>query len=448
MGLILPACEYCFVLYKIFRRNYPDALFWHLVFIITSLSSVSIEGMNIDGISKSVYNYYSLKLIGPVGISYLMTIFLFMISLKERVKIRDQILNRLQLILLFLALCGDIIGILGFCFKKGYYMPDFIKYNIYIWITIFTLYSITHLFNTKYIDRCFYSSIPILSGSVIACTLCRSLGIYTTYGGLEIPYVSDLCYFGSILFIALFFKSSNKWIVLPAVICYSILMSQAMSGKMVFFIIIALLYIIYLSYFNKEFQKSFKHIKILKFICILLIASISIYIPIILSDTSSLTAIKISAAISIFNGDMANVSNSPATRIAELANFLYNNRFNPFNLLFGNGYGGYFTDELGLMSNLDLSGGWAEEVIQSGRFSSAHDTFSVVPLLNGLIGLYAILYIGLKIFNRTKFNYLSFVAIPWIIFTFYFNTLVATISLFFIIGSLYENREKYESAFY
>ena len=90
-----------------------------------------------------------------------------------------------------------------------------------------------------------------------------------------------------------------------------------------------------------------------------------------MADTTPLTGIKINAALSIFSGDIGDVSNSPKyTRIAEIANFYYNNRNNIFHLLFGNGYGGYFTDELGLLNGLDLRGGWSEDVIRTGRFSS------------------------------------------------------------------------------
>lgn len=440
LGIILPLIEFAYVLYNILKGNYSCALYWHLVFVMTSISSASIEGMNSGNENISVYNYYSVKLVGPIGISYLFTILLFLISLTKKIGIRNRLMHQLLFVLLYFAISGDIIGIIGFCFNTGYYLPDFIKYNIYIWISIFTLYSILHLFDSNYISRCFHSAIPIISGSIIACLISRFMGIYTTYGGLEIPYVSDLCYFGSVLIIALFFKASNKLIIIPAIICYGILMTQAMSGKMVFYIIIAFMYIAYLSFFNKDFQESFKYVKTLRLCCIIIVMIGAVYIPIIMSDTSSLTSIKITAAASIFSGSLEDVSNSPATRIAEVANFFYNNRTNPFNLLFGNGYGGYFTDELGIMSGLDLSGGWSDEVIRSGRFSSAHDTFSVVPLLNGVIGLVLAFYIGLKIFYRTKQNYLSFVAIPWIIFTLYFNTLYATIAIFCLIGSLYENK--------
>ena len=168
---------------------------------------------------------------------------------------------------------------------------------------------------------------------------------------------------------------------------------------------------------------------------------IGISIPYILLDTNSLAGYKILAAISIFNGDISDVSNSPATRIGEFMNFVYNNREDIFHLLFGMGYGGYFTDELKLFEGLDLSGGWSEEIIRTGRFPSAHDTFSEVPLINGVVGLFLILYIGIKIAKHMKSNSFCYAAIPWLIFTFYFTPSLALTAIFFLAGGLYRKHD-------
>lgn len=437
VGVLFSLLQYIIILYLIIIKKYKEALFWHIFFIATSISSVSVVGMNQNGEVPNLYNYFSLKLIGPVGCSYVISILLFLLSLKGKRESRNKTIKQLTLVILYLGITGDVIGILGFCLKSGYYLPDFIKYNIYIWITYFTLHSLSHFADKTIIRQIYISSVPLISGGIISCTFGYLLGIGTSYGGLEIPYISDICYFGPILILAFVFNKDNRFLVLVSLGCYSFLMVFAMSGKMVFMILLALIYVAYRIFFDKDLKKRIKYIIPIRIIILIFIMITIIYIPILASDTTSLTGIKIAAALSIFSGEIGDVSNSPATRIAEIANFYYNNRTNPFHLLFGMGYGGYFTDELGMLNGLDLSGGWSDEVIRSGRYSSAHDTFSVVPLLNGVVGFFIILWIGFRLLSRIKNNYLAFAVVPWIFFTFYFSTIYAVASIFFIFGSLY-----------
>lgn len=401
---------------------------------------VSISGMD-GGETMRLYNYASIKFIGPISLCYILSIVFFIIALFNK-KARIQIPELLFVfkILLFLAISGDVIGILGFCFKSGYYLPDFIKYNIYIWMSIILLYDILVFVNNEMIRRIYFVSAPMLCGAIIASVLGYFCGVRTTYGILEIPLMSDVCYFGFLTLFALFYSKRHKIFIVIAIMGYFYLNMLAMTGKAVIMVAIALIYIIYLIFFDSNFkQHNKKYLFPIKSFVISGLVGIAIEIPILMADTTSLTGIKINAALSIFSGDIGDVSNSPATRIAEIANFYYNNRNNIFHLLFGNGYGGYFTDELGLLNGLDLRGGWSEDVIRTGRFSSAHDTFSVVPLLNGTVGFLLLMVIGYKFFKKVNRNYLYFAVVPWIIFTFYFNPLYAFCTLFFLTGAQYKS---------
>lgn len=439
VGSFVSLIQYCIVISLLFKNKTGECLFWHLFFMITSISAISITGMAESGPPIKIYNYVSLKCIGPISFAYILSIIIFFRSLFCRQKVYNKDLTSLFKILVLLAIFGNILGIIGFCFKSGYYLPDFIKYNIYIWMTIITLYSIIKLLDPDLIKMFYISAIPTLSGAIFASLLGFYIGIKTTYGGVEIPYTTDICYFGPLILFAWFYIPRHRGIIGCAIIAYAIILSKAMGGKMVFFLAIAILYLVYLVFYDQTFKKNNKKyiLTYRSIICATLLVLL-IEIPLIMSDTTALTTIKINAAMSMFSGDITDVSNSPATRIAEIANFYYNNRYNPVNLLFGNGYGGYFTDELGLLAGLDLSGGWSEEVIRSGRFSSAHDTFSIVPLFNGVIGFILIMIIGLRYLKQTKDNYLSFAAVPWLIFTFYFNPLISFCSLFFLTGATYK----------
>ena len=136
------------------------------------------------------------------------------------------------------------------------------------------------------------------------------------------------------------------------------------------------------------------------------------------------------------------MSRSPYIRFASLYNILHEGLSNPLTLLFGNGYGGYFQDGLGLFNGIDLSNGaWGDECIRTGRFTSGHDMMVTVPLFNGLIGVYLIGKIAILYFKRMKFNYLSSAVFFWILLKFYFNTIVAVIGLFLLFASEYKNEK-------
>ena len=123
----------------------------------------------------------------------------------------------------------------------------------------------------------------------------------------------------------------------------------------------------------------------LRLLCIIALAGV-LYSG-ILSNVSSgeLTQNKTNDVLSLFSLNVNEMGRSPAIRMATLMNILYNNRYNPIAIMLGNGYGGYFTDELNLFNGLDVwQGGWPEAVCKSGIYPSGHDTFASVPLVNGL----------------------------------------------------------------
>ena len=70
------------------------------------------------------------------------------------------------------------------------------------------------------------------------------------------------------------------------------------------------------------------------------------------------------------------VSSSPYIRIAEVLNILDNGLKNPLALMMGNGYGGFYSDSLGLFDRLDLfnAGAFNEADILTGKFTTAHSS--------------------------------------------------------------------------
>lgn len=435
IGGIFTLIQLVWIGYLLIINKIEDALIWHLIFIILSVSSQNAAAIN--GGQIALTNYAELKLIGPIRISYVVTIFLCLIS---RRKIRKSKGDSLILILktfITIAIIGDIIGIIGLTLMQYYSLDAFVTYNVYIWICIITLYTVLK-YNSQYLISVIYKiSVPILAGCVFGSLIGMLLGIRTSYGGHEdLPLTLDLFYYSPILLLSIIFV--RKHIINQIISCIIMfgISFLNMSGKSVFIIVFAILWIIIYTYANKYTNaNSSNKIRYLRFIVPLGIVCLSLYLPRVMNNGDSMSGYKIASAMSVFSGDLEDVSRSPAIRIGETANIFYNNRNNPIRMFLGNGYGGYFTDELGLFDGLEVwKGGWNEKIVSSGRFPTAHDTFAVVPLCNGILGLILILNLCRVFMLKIKNNFLNFAVVPWILFTFYFSTLCAITGIFFLIG--------------
>lgn len=438
IGVFLTIMELSWVIYLILYKRMQDALIWHLIFIILSVSSQGASVIT-DG-QTSLYNYAELKFIGPVRFSYFITILIWLISKGKREGYNGNLLYKSLKIFVFIAIIGDIIGIVGLTLMQYYSIDSFITYNVYIWIVIVTIDTILKNNHIYLIKLVYNISPPILCGGVFASLFGLLLGISTSYGGHEdLPMTLDIVYYCPLLLLSILFIRQHYLCVIYSIIGFFILVFLgAAGGKNVFTIAIALIWLgINIFKANKDKYVG-RRIKYLRIVVVSLFIGIASYVPKVMSDGDSMIGYKIGSAISIFTGDIDDVSRSPAIRIAETANIFYNNRDNILALLFGRGYGGYFTDELGLFVGLEVwKGGWDVKIVSSGKYPTAHDTFAVVPLCNGIVGLFLILYLAWVYIARIKFNYLNFAAIPWLLFTFYFSTLCAITGIFFLIGGQY-----------
>jgi hypothetical protein len=124
-------------------------------------------------------------------------------------------------------------------------------------------------------------------------------------------------------------------------------------------------------------------------------------------------------------------------------NIFDNGIHNPFFLLFGRGYGGYFTDSLCLFyDGINLGDGdYAAINIVMGKFSRPHSVYPATLLTGGVIGLFLVLTMGLKYAGRIKKNFLSFAAIPFLFTTFYFDSQIALTCIFLLFASEYRFRK-------
>ena len=82
-NIILTIPQYTVVLYLLFKKNISASVLLHFTFVILSLSAQRTLGM-FEGKEFSMYNYGTIKLIGPIRACYAMNVLYFSILLKSK----------------------------------------------------------------------------------------------------------------------------------------------------------------------------------------------------------------------------------------------------------------------------------------------------------------------------------------------------------------------------
>ncbi len=442
VNVLLTIPQVCVVLYVLFvKRDTKTALLYHVIFILASVSALNAVGMgDEDNRFLVIYSYARLKLIGPVGVSYVIWIFIFINSLHswERMP-RNSMLYSLYKVTLYLFIGGNLLGFFGFVARSGYNLESYLSYNVYIVITLVAELCFLLNYSDDYINRC-CSLVPyLLYGSIISSLISFFfVGVATSYGAYEdIILQPDIMYFAPVLLLY-YFHSKEKVVPLFFFLVYVAINLSSTSGKGLIFIALAVFVFVVLGMFGVHFNYgTAKQKRITKAVIIASAAIIVLFIVPSLTTEGNLFGQKLQDVFSLFSGDLSKVDRSPYIRIATILNIVDNNLSNPLFLLFGQGYGGFFTDSLSLFySGIDLEkGAWPPEMVASGRFSTAHDTFAVVPLLNGIWGFYLIFKISWRYIKNVRYNYLAFASLIWLLFTFYYNTQYAVIGTFFLFCS-------------
>lgn len=430
-NLIITIPSILYVLFLIFKGDLSRALFFHLIFIVTSVSHVAIG--DFDG-AITPYGYFSLKLYGPLTISYLINILLFIQYLtKKKLRIdKTNHLHKLFLVFVYFAASGCGLGLIGMLFA-GYSVNYFITYNVYI-MNLIMLMTCMLCERTSYLQikgklHLYY----ILKAGILSSFILFLLGSTMEYGGVNVVTRPDISSLSFLIIASLAPNSKQKTNVIYILLYLFILMLGGASGKDFIFIAISLLYVLYF-YFRTNPVKAI----VVATLCtapILIILNTGIEFNQLFNDKFS----QFSSLLNIFNGHLDEVARSPYIRIASMINIYSENLTNPIYFLLGRGYGGYFTDSLGLFSGIDLYlGAFSPEQINSGHFYSAHSSLAVIPLLHGFGGIAIIGIMIWRFVRLSKYDHCFLVVIPWILLMFYYNLLLAIICLFFIYSS-YDN---------
>lgn len=446
LTLFVTVPEYLLVIYTLLRGRIHLSVLFHFTFVMLSLSAQGTLGM-FEGNDFSMYNYGTIKLVGPVRACYAMNILYCVLLFGDKYKINKSLLfYKLFKVLLYLCASASVIGMVGLLFNSGYSINSFIDYGIYAFTVVTTMYILLKIADKDFIKAAYHITLVCIMSGIVGSFLCYIFGnVVTHYSVYDIAYRADITLFSLCLLIgAPFIK--QKGFVWFSLILYGILLIDSIGGKEVFglgFSLIALAYLLFVEKSTKKIiQKDNKYLRpllIITFLCVIFYLGHHM-------TADSMAGYKMESAMSMFSGDMDSMSRSPYIRVASLINIINDGMSNPLALIFGNGYGGYFEDKLGLFMGLDLSNGaWRDEVIATGRFTSGHDTMVTVPLFNGLVGLFLIIRICWLYIKRIPQNYMNSIAFFWLLLMFYFNTIFAMIGLFGLLAAEYELKKETSS---
>lgn len=438
LNLLITLPQFGIVLYYIIIGRLEKATYWHFIFFITSFTYYGDLNIQETGYILLSYNYAKFKFFGPISYSYLISIILMIVaSLKYSSKKKENYLfYKFYQLLLFFMISGFGIGLIGMAFRD-YYIEGLVQYGSYILI-IFIHATLLLKMNSTSLRKQLFDIIPaLLALFEISTFLLHQIN----------PQIVDLpaASFYSILLLPALLYQKN--VILSLIGLFFIIYNSIIygnSGKGLILLLLIAFITLFLST-TEEVKKQFPirskiiHIGILFFL--IAVPSIATLIAISYGGSSFLVS-KIHQAKSLLEfallkGGVEIIAPSPYIRVTSLINILYEGFSNPFTLLFGKGYGGYFNDHFNFFLNLDLaSGAFSDKEISSGDFFTGHDSMVTVPMFNGIIGIVLLLKIVWKYIVYSKYNYFLLSCIPFLLLAFYHDTLLGVTGvLLLFIGS-------------
>lgn len=450
LNLAVSIPEIITVLYFLSKKDTTRALFWHTIFFITSYSNILSEIFLFDNniTSHVSYNYAILNISG-IKPSFLLSLLIILIQ-KENKKISDiakkTIFYKLFRFFLYCLYSGFILGIIGLLFM-GYDFGKFMGYGYYLLYCFCFALSFLYEFETPLKDH-IYEVVPyIIAIAVFFHFLCQISGLTDSLIVIGSTSIGAYCF----LFIPLLLYKRN---VLPIIIIIGLqifLMRYRTSGKQLYSLYLLFVATLILS-FSKSIRKKIGWTNQTK-ILVVLVAVVASY-PLIRDSMSSdaedlggnfigkMESVETLTKYAYGEADMSDVSNSPYIRLAEISNIIYEDIQNPIYLLFGRGYGGYYRDELNMFTGFDLAhGAFSDEQIRSGKFSSGHDTFVMLPMLNGFIGFYLMITVLIGMCKKARDNYLYLTCLMFPLMWFYFDVLMGVMGVMLLYGAEHKVRK-------
>ena len=438
LNLIVTIPEILYVIFLMCAGKIEIALMYHLIFVALSFESFTALTDSL------LFSYGKLKLVGPFGVSYIVTFLLFLLSFDKSSKEKTILLHKVYDSIKLLALLGVILGFVGFALRDysfRYFLPPF----VYVTVGLITVKTVLNRFTLDFAKQCYYYVLYLMiASSIVSFLTFQIFHVSTLYSVSDVFYYNEMYIYIPCLIIA-FFQHDEivlKNFIILALSLFFINIIAAGRGGMIMSVFIVIILLVYIIYFKKSTLRNQKVLKII--FPVLAIGFVMVGVTLLLSG-SQLTSYKlgeISSMMALFDFDkplllrIQGIAHSPYIRVAETLNLLSEWKNNVIDFIIGKGFGGYFQDNLGLFQIVDLSNGaFSDDQIKSGKFYSAHSVYPNAILYNGIWGLLILIKLGFSYLRNIDKSYLCFCGFVLFLQYFYYDPIMLIDSIFIMMAA-------------
>lgn len=207
INILVVIPQYLFIIYLILNKKYDKAILFHFVFIITSITATTAL------IEVPIYNYVSIKLYGPFGLSYIISLILFIVTIK-RSHLFSYPLQIVCKLLLFLSISGILLGLVGLIFSD-YFEEYFFAHSIYILILLINLFILINNNSINLARKIYNNTLYLLIASPIATFIAFHLGFFTMYGpSFKAVIQTEIDFYSIALLIGIYYIKEKKWAII------------------------------------------------------------------------------------------------------------------------------------------------------------------------------------------------------------------------------------------
>lgn len=407
VSLFASFCEYAIVLYYLFKGNYKFAYIFFLAFAATTLEvDIFVYGDKATAATHERYTFFHLPVLHMYLYDLLAFTFLYK-SYKETILKKYTIPPTYKLFIkciLIMFITGSMSVIIGMFINDnnimdyGYYpkvaLMGILGFMIRASVLVSALYITC---NNKWHQICSKYLYFTLISLAFVCVTSALLGFKGFYGesylmlsSLAVAYTPFL-----LIFVNINAKVPHKSLALIAgilVIVLSFAHPTCIGSKWYLIILVALAgwFILLLKI------KSAWKIVGTTIIGLLLMTLISQPLISLLSGGNDFVEWKLTQAVNtvnIFGSNSAadwydGLDDSPLFRIDEPHNTFIEYQNKPWFALFGKGFGGSTRHHTNLLSWERKAGAFSEDQVKTGAYYQMHETFAVLFLQNGILGLF------------------------------------------------------------
>ena len=428
---VVALIQFLYVFYLLIRGRVRESVYYHLLFICTSISFPLSQFLSSGVANYGLYNYAKLKLFGPLSISFVISLMFLIILFFKNVRLRIRTTT-----FLIISVCIFLIFIGIFSSTLNIFLGNYVDTQSTIYYLVYLVNLIVYSFLACFVFQSFclrYQRgiyVLVLSAPLVAC-LGYIFGVNMIYGTVKVPVVTEAAYFYLIALIAINKELKiSKGMLYASGFCWLLcLLSGALGGKgfiMVLLILLALCMI--------RWRRSIILLILSLIFVIFLYQNIEI---LYVFDGVQLAIYKLESALILihllfFGGDLTLLPESPRIRVLEISMIVDTWSQSQWKALLGSGFGGVFYDNFGYLSGLSLDTAYPMDEVMTNRFSRPHDMIPTVLHLHGMFGLILFFLLAFYFFVRSYTDLRYLVFIPFIVLSFYFNHQFGLIAILFL----------------